>query len=47
MKVKFLYVMITIFLCIFCSGCGETVRGMSKDAHRIGKGTKTIFVADE
>lgn len=32
---------------ILCAGCGETVRGMGKDAHRIGRGTKTIFVADE
>lgn len=46
MKGIFLYLVIGVFL-ILCSGCGETVQGMSKDAHRIGKGVKTVFVADE
>ena len=26
------------------AGCGETFSGVSKDASRIGKGVKTIFV---
>lgn len=36
-----------IVLCISCVGCGETVRGVSRDAHRVGKGVRTIFVAEE
>jgi len=28
------------------SGCGETVQGISKDAKRMGKGVKTIFIRD-
>ena len=27
-------------------GCGETVAGVGKDARRMGKGVKTIFVRD-
>lgn len=48
MNMKICYLLITVFLgIVFCSGCGETVRGIGKDAHRIGQGTKTIFVSDE
>lgn len=48
MNRKILYLLTIVLLeFIVCSGCGETVRGMNKDAHRIGRGTKTIFVADE
>lgn len=36
-----------IVLAISCMGCGETVRGVSKDAHRVGKGVRTIFIAEE
>jgi predicted small secreted protein len=39
--------LLLLLLFAFSSGCGETVRGMSKDAHRMGRGAKTIFVADE
>ncbi len=39
--------LILLFAFIFCAGCGETVKGMSKDAQRVGRGTKTIFVSDE
>jgi predicted small secreted protein len=45
---KIIYLSFALFLLfVFCSGCGETVRGMSKDASRVGRGTKTIFVSDE
>ncbi len=36
-----------LFLIMFqFSGCGETVSGIGKDAARIGKGVKTIFVKE-
>lgn len=45
---KYFYLIMIIFLeIIFSSGCGETVQGVSKDAHRIGRGVRTIFVSDE
>jgi predicted small secreted protein len=28
------------------SGCGETLQGITKDATRMGKGVKTIFIRD-
>lgn len=34
-----------ILLFIFIAGCGETVRGVGKDASRIWYGTKTIFIS--
>ena len=27
-------------------GCGETVQGIKKDAQRMGKGVRTIFIRD-
>ena len=33
-------------LITFFSGCGETVRGVGRDASRIGYGVKTIFVSN-
>jgi len=27
------------------SGCGETIHGMGKDAMRVGKGIKTVFIS--
>lgn len=41
------YFTVILAILLFCAGCGETVRGASKDAHRIGKGVRTVFVADE
>jgi predicted small secreted protein len=29
------------------AGCGETIRGISKDGSRVVKGVKTIFVSGE
>ena len=28
------------------TGCGETIRGIGRDAGRIGHGVKTIFISD-
>lgn len=48
MKTKVIFLLGAMcFVIIFCTGCGETVRGMGKDAHRIGQGVRTVFVADE
>jgi len=38
-------ILIVVFLTV--AGCGETFNGFGKDARRIGKGVKTIFVKDE
>ena len=27
-------------------GCGETLRGIGRDASRIGRGVKTVFISD-
>ena len=35
------------FISLFTIGCGETVSGIGKDAKRIGKGIKTVFVKDK
>lgn len=29
------------------AGCGETVRGIWRDSQRVGRGVKTIFIADD
>ena len=29
---------------LILTGCGETISGIGKDASRIGKGVKTIFI---
>ena len=45
---KHLFVMVLILLSsLVIAGCGETISGISKDAGRIGKGVKTIFVRGE
>jgi len=44
---KIVWAILVVNILILCAGCGETVDGMGKDAHRIGKGMKTVFVADE
>jgi predicted small secreted protein len=36
--------MITLLLQL--CGCGETLHGIGKDAQRMGKGVKTIFIRD-
>jgi len=39
-------VLVLISISLIMAGCGETFSGMSKDAQRVGKGIKTIFVRD-
>lgn len=45
MKKFFVFSLLAI-CCIMLSGCGETIGGVGKDASRIGKGVKTIFIKD-
>ncbi|MBL7069296.1 MAG: hypothetical protein ISS34_05515 [Candidatus Omnitrophica bacterium] len=42
-KIAFL---VLIIICVVSIGCGETVSGVGKDAGRIGKGVRTIFIRD-
>jgi len=39
-------VLLLVLLSLTATGCGETFNGISKDAQRVGKGVKTIFVRD-
>lgn len=39
-------VLVVLFIAIFAAGCGETVRGLGRDASRVGRGVKTIFISD-
>ena len=42
-------IMVLMVLLSFCSiviGCGETMGGIGKDATRMGRGIRTIFVKD-
>lgn len=43
---KYTVILILIVFAATLTGCGETVSGVGKDARRIGKGVKTIFVKD-
>lgn len=43
---KFITLLILTVFCAALAGCGETVSGVGKDASRIGKGVKTIFIRD-
>ena len=36
-----------VFVTLFIAGCGETFSGVGKDARRIGKGVKTVFIREE
>jgi predicted small secreted protein len=40
------FIVILIAGVFILQGCGETVRGVSGDAHRITRGVKTIFISD-
>ena len=35
-----------VMLILQLAGCGETFHGIGKDAKRMGKGVKTIFIRD-
>lgn len=40
---------LTVFVALsllYLTGCGETIRGMGKDAGRIGSGIHKVFFAD-
>ena len=42
-------VLIMLVILLFCSviaGCGETIKGIGKDASRIGRSVKQIFISD-
>lgn len=43
---KNIFFLILAVICIAAIGCGETVSGISKDANRISKGVKTVFIRD-
>ena len=43
---KFKILAALMALAMLASGCGETISGIGKDAKRIGKGVKTVFIRD-
>jgi len=49
MRPLYIRLMIMLSLAFFCaglSGCGETFQGVKKDATRMGRGVRTIFIRD-
>lgn len=44
-KAVVIFLLAAFSACLF--GCGETVSGIGKDARRIGKGVKTVFIRDQ
>lgn len=45
---KIMRKLVILFLIVMTvSGCGETLRGVGRDASRIWYGTKTIFVSSK
>ncbi len=46
MKKNIALVLALLLTSLIIGGCGETFNGISKDAQRVGKGVKTIFVRD-
>ncbi|MBN1872212.1 MAG: hypothetical protein JW800_06545 [Candidatus Omnitrophica bacterium] len=43
---KIVFASVLVVVCFELSGCGETVQGIRKDAQRMGKGVRTIFIRD-
>ena len=43
---KIISFLILICFCLTLVGCGETISGIGKDASRMGRGVKTIFIKD-
>ena len=43
---KLIFSVLLFMLALQLSGCGETFHGVGKDARRVGKGVKTIFIRD-
>ena len=44
--IKAVYVLFLLVIIAQLCGCGETLQGIGKDARRVGKGVKTIFIRD-
>jgi predicted small secreted protein len=44
---KMLAILLLAAFSVCLLGCGETVHGIGKDASRIGKGVKTIFIREQ
>jgi len=40
-------VLLMAFTVVLLAGCGETLSGIGKDAKRITKGVKTVFVRED
>ena len=38
---------VLLVMMVIAAGCGETISGIGKDAKRIGKGVKTVFIREE
>jgi len=47
MKRHVALILALIFVTLVITGCGETFSGIGKDARRIGKGVKTVFIREE
>lgn len=43
-KITTFFILICVF--VILAGCGETISGVGKDASRMGRGVKTIFIRD-
>lgn len=43
---KFIILFVLAGFCAALAGCGETISGVGKDASRMGRGVKTIFIRD-
>lgn len=46
MKKYMMLALVLVFFSITIIGCGETINGVSKDAKRISKGIKTVFMRE-
>lgn len=47
MKNYALALVLLLLTAVIMAGCGETLNGLSKDARRIKKGVKTVFMRTE
>ncbi len=43
---RLLILFVLVFVTLALVGCGETVSGIGKDASRVTKGVRTIFLRD-
>jgi predicted small secreted protein len=44
---KIFLALVLISFCVASTGCGETISGIGKDVSRMGKGIKTVFIAED